>query len=221
VEKMEMDPKMEVGHISTEWYEEPLFSNTLIILRIKQLKTFNASDKKFAYQIYKTLTSEVNNNDLNDSTIKLIQEITDNKLSKMLEEQKYETLERTLNLISSIHNMTNADDYETILNEANFNVMVDKQKRQIQQINRDESREEIKVIGELLNYTFYELLERDKVVTMTRWYDSTRSRLQAIRMLIKLYDEIESGRFNESTDLAKEKYKITINAELCMGLNMR
>ena len=45
----------------------------------------------------------------------------------MLEEQKNETLDRVLKLISSIHNMTNADDYETILNEANYYVMVDKQ----------------------------------------------------------------------------------------------
>ena len=68
----------------------------------------------------------MNNNEFNDNTIKLNQDITDSKLSKILEEQKNETLERILKLISSIHNMTNADDYETILNAANFYVMVDK-----------------------------------------------------------------------------------------------
>ena len=62
---------------------------------------------------------------------------SNNKFSKLLEEQKYETLNWIL---------TNADDYETILNEPNYYVMVDKQKRQIQQVDEAESRTEIGVI---------------------------------------------------------------------------
>jgi hypothetical protein len=54
--------------------------------------------------------------------------------------------------------MTNADDYETILNEANYYVTIDKLKRQIQQLNGAESRTEIKVIGGLLNYTFFDMI---------------------------------------------------------------
>ncbi len=72
--------------------------------------------------------------------------------------------------------MTDANDYDYIMDEANYSVMLDNQKKQIQQINCVNTRSDLKVIGNLLNYTFYELLNKEKIVTMTRWYDSVRSR---------------------------------------------
>ena len=39
---------------------------------------------------------------------------------------------------------------------------------------------EIKVIGGLLNYAFYEVINNEKMVTMNRWYNSTRSRTRAV-----------------------------------------
>jgi hypothetical protein len=78
--------------------------------------------------------------------------------------------------MSKIYNMTDANDYDYIMDEANYSVMLDNQKKQIQQINCVNTRSDLKVIGNLLNYTFYELLNKEKIVTMTRWYDSVRSR---------------------------------------------
>jgi hypothetical protein len=99
--------------------------------------------------------------------------------------------------------------------------MLDSQKKQIQQVNGVNTRSDLKVIGNLLNYTFYELLNKEKIVTMTRWYDSVRSRIQALRVLVKLYDEIESGRFHANTDIKTEKNIILTNKDLCIGMNMR
>lgn len=123
--------------------------------------------------------------------------------------------------MSKIHNMTDTNDYDYIMDEANYFVMLDNQKKQIQQINCVNTRSDLKVIGNLLNYTFYELLNKEKIVTMTRWYDSVRSRIQALRVLVKLYDEIESGRFHANTDIKTEKYIILTNKDLCIGMNMR
>ncbi len=73
------------------------------------------------------------------------------------------------------------------MDEANYFVMLDNQGKKIQQVIDVNNRVDVNVIGNLLNYTFFELLNKEKIVTITRWYGSVRSRLQALRALVKLY----------------------------------
>ncbi len=47
--------------------------------------------------------------------------------------------------------MTDTNDYDYIMDEANYFVMLDNQKKQIQQINCVNTRSDLKVIGNLLN----------------------------------------------------------------------
>jgi hypothetical protein len=42
-----------------------------------------------------------------------------------------------------------------------------------------------------------------------------------LELLVKLYDEIESGRFHANTDIKTEKNIILTNKDLCIGMNMR
>ncbi len=48
------------------------------------------------------------------------------KLQQVLDAQKEETLTSILALIATIHNMDNADDFESVLDKANYYVLINK-----------------------------------------------------------------------------------------------
>ncbi len=68
--------------------------------------------------------------------------------------------------------MDNADDFESILNMANYYVLFDKQNKQLKELIEKEDEERFKSIASLLNDTFYDIINKEKIVTMNRWYDS-------------------------------------------------
>lgn len=167
-------------------------------------------DKKFVYNTYKLMTLEIEHPDyfmvINSKNVKYSKTT---KLQQVLDAQKKETLSSILSLITAIHNMDNADDFESILDKANYYVLFDKQNKQLKELIEKEDEERFKGIAGLLNDTFYYIVNKEKIVKMSRWYDSCRSRLSAIKILVKLHDEIESGRFNNITLVASVLYSFS------------
>jgi len=221
---MECDHKLEREVLSEDIWsftDRPKVTPRDLISQIMEIKKTSPLDKKFCYNIYKIMTMEIERSE-NFMVIntKANKDAKTTKLQQLLDVQKEETLISLLALIGAIHNMDNADDFDSVIDQANYYVMFDKQNKQLKKFIQNEDQDRFKGVAGLLKDTFYDIINKEKIVTMKRWYDSRRSRLPAIKVIVKLYDEIESGRFNNMTELNKEKYKITTNAEMCLGISL-
>jgi len=224
MKQMEYDHKLERAVLSDDIWsftDRPKVTPRELIHRIMEIKKTSPLDSKFYYNIYKIMTMEIEGSEnfmvINTNVNK---DSKTTKLQQLLDAQKQETLTSLLSLIGAIHNMDNADDFDRVIDQANYYVMFDKQNKQLKEFIREEDQDRFKGVAGLLNDTFYDIINKEKIVTMKRWYDSCRSRLPAIKVLVKLYDEIESGRFNNMTELSKDKYKIITNVEMCLGISL-